>query len=533
MLRLPLLTRLGNAAAVLFGTHGDVSAAARQTGCSRQTVYDHADKVQQAVEDAQLPGPPRAWLLQHHQQLREENLQLWKWLEQTIDCPQDKQRQFTVVAAAMGLSLGQTLALLAILLPAANRPSRATLGRWVNHSARRAGRLLQVLDKACRSLVLCLCLDEIFFRRKPVLMAVEPHSLAWVLGQRAADRSGETWALAMQAWPEVEDVAADGGTGIERGLELARTQRRLAAVKTADGHQAKPIHARLDVFHIRRDGARAMRRAWGHVEALWEEAEKASRGKRRFDRQGTDQRAFNKTKVDKPWAEAEAAFEDVCRQERAWARAVAALRVLRPDGQLNDRKWAQGELQAAAAELTGPAWAKVRRQLEDERAVTFLDRLHEQLAAAEADPGRRETLVALWRWRRPPRRPDEASQDRAVEVVGDVLVEVVQARLGEGWEESYKRVSRVLSGVVRASSCVECLNSVVRMHQSRQKNLSQELLDLKRLFWNCRGFVEGKRKGRCPYQLLALKLPTCDPWALLQLDPDQLEQHLSSSQLAA
>jgi hypothetical protein len=393
MFRLPLVSWIGNAAAALCGQHGDVSRAADFAGCSRQTVYDHADKVQQAVVAAHLPGPSRAELLQEVAQLREETRRLWDWLEQAIDCPQDKLRQFTTTACAMGLSLTQTLVLLATFLPGNRLPSRATLGRWVNHSARRAGRVLEILDSACRALVLSLCLDEIFFRRKPVLMAVEPHSLAWVLGRRAADRCGETWAKALGAWPEVEDVAADGGTGIERGLVLARAQRASAAAQAANGKQAKPIHARLDVFHIRRDGARAMRLAWSGAEALWEEAEKVERAKRRFDRRGTDQREFNKAKVDKPWAKAEAALEDVCRQERAWARAVAALAVCRPDGQLNDRTWAQAELRAAAAELTGPAWAKVRRQLRDRRALTFLDRLHEELAAAQTCPVRREALV--------------------------------------------------------------------------------------------------------------------------------------------
>src|SRR4029077_20078707 len=97
------------------------------------------------------------------------------------------------------------------------------------------------------------------------------------------------------------------------------------------------------------------------------------------------------------------------------------------------RKWAQGELQAAAQELTGPIWAKVRRQLEDERALTFLDRLHEELPAAEADPQRLEALGGLWRFRRQSRRPEEAGQDTAVKVVGELLLEVVKARLGEGW----------------------------------------------------------------------------------------------------
>jgi len=355
--KLSVLTRIGNAFAVLCGRHGDVTAAADQAGCSRQTVYDHADKVQQAVADARRPGPAREQLLHEVALLRDENRQLWDWLDQTIDCPEAKQRQFTTTACAMGLSLSQTLVLLAILLPANRLPSRATLGRWANQSARQARRLLAILDKACRSLVLTLCLDEIFFRRRPVLMAVEPHSFAWVLGQKAADRSGETWAKALADWHDLVDVAADGGTGIERGLELLAAQREEAASADKDAPPAKPLRARLDVFHIRQDGGRAQRQEWGHAQALWEEAEKVERAKVRFDRRGTDKRPFNRGKVDQAWAEAVAAFEEACRKDKAWDRAVAALAVLRPDGQLNDREWAEKELQAAAAGLTGPGWA--------------------------------------------------------------------------------------------------------------------------------------------------------------------------------
>jgi len=156
---------IGNAAAALCGRHGDVSRQAHANGCSRQTVYDHAAKVEQVVTGAQQPGPSRAELLQENQRLREENRQLWDWLAQTFDCSLDKRLQFVVAAAALGLSLQQTLALLAILLPADLLPSRATLGRWVHQGARQARRLLEILDRACRPLVLCLCLDELFCRR--------------------------------------------------------------------------------------------------------------------------------------------------------------------------------------------------------------------------------------------------------------------------------------------------------------------------------------------------------------------------------
>jgi hypothetical protein len=519
---------ISNAAAALCGRHGDVTQQAHDNGCSRQTVYDHAAKVQQAVTDAQRPGPSREQLLQENQRLRDENRQLWDWLAQTFDCPLDKRLQFVVAAAAMGLSLQQILALLAILLPADLLPSRATLGRWVQQAARHAGRLLQVLDHACRSLVVCVCLDEIFFRRQPVLMGVEPHSWAWVLGRRAPDRSGPTWAQALAAWPAVTDVAADGGSGLELGLTLAARRRQEEAARA--GTEALPLRARLDVFHTCREGERALRQEWAHAEERWEEAAKVDRAKARFDRGGGDGRHFKKDVAEKAWAVAISTFEEADRKEKAWAQARAALALFRPDGRLNDRPGAEGELLAATAVLTGPRWAKVRRMLLDERTLTFLEQLHADLAAAEPCPERRAALVALWRWQRERRRRPAAVAPP--EVLGAVLEVVVVRQLGPGWEKAYRRVSRVLRRVVRASSAVEGVNSVVRMHQARHRNLTQALLDLKRLYWNCRSFVSGKREKRCPYQHLGLLLPTYDPWALLQMDPDVLQQQLSTLRLA-
>ena len=48
--------------------------------------------------------------------------------------------------------------------------------------------------------------------------------------------------------------------------------------------------------------------------------------------------------------------------------------------------------------------------------------------------------------------------------------------------------------------------------------MTQGMLDLKRLYWNCRVFRGGKRKARCPYEHLGLKLPRYDFWALLQVE---------------
>ena len=87
MLKLPFITWIANAAASLTGAYGDVTRQAEVADCSRQTIYDHAQKVQDAVEDAHDGGPTRAQLIEQNQQLRHEDAQLWDWLAATIEFP--------------------------------------------------------------------------------------------------------------------------------------------------------------------------------------------------------------------------------------------------------------------------------------------------------------------------------------------------------------------------------------------------------------------------------------------------------------
>src|SRR5437899_642970 len=109
MLKIPITTWIANAAARLKGTHGDISQQAQQAECSRQTVYDHARKVQAAVEGEHAGGPTRAELIEENQELRDENTQLWDLLNHAIEFPLNKQQEFTATATAMGLSLNQVL----------------------------------------------------------------------------------------------------------------------------------------------------------------------------------------------------------------------------------------------------------------------------------------------------------------------------------------------------------------------------------------------------------------------------------------
>ena len=112
------------------------------------------------------------------------------------------------------------------------------------------------------------CLDEIFFHRRPVLVGVEPASMVWSLGQKAADRTGPTWSQALQPWTALQMVLADAGTGRQRGIAQVQQQRR-------QGGQI-PLENGLDVFHTTQEGQRALSQQWHQVAALWEEAEAAT-----------------------------------------------------------------------------------------------------------------------------------------------------------------------------------------------------------------------------------------------------------------
>ena len=69
-----------------------------------------------------------------------------------------------------------------------------------------------------------------------------------------------------------------------------------------------------------------------------------------------------------------------------------------------------------------------------------------------------------------------------------VVYSVLIASAGQAGQQAVMALREALSCVGRASSCVEGLNSVVRMQQSRHRKVTQELLDLKRLYWNLRKF---------------------------------------------
>lgn len=116
MARLPIVSWIGNAAAVLTGGWGAISRQAEDAGCSRQTAYDHAEKVEAAVRDAAGGGPTREQLQQQLRQQAGRIAALEKKLDDATEFPKEEQQRFAATATAMGLSYGQARELLEIVV---------------------------------------------------------------------------------------------------------------------------------------------------------------------------------------------------------------------------------------------------------------------------------------------------------------------------------------------------------------------------------------------------------------------------------
>jgi hypothetical protein len=516
----PPLERLASASAVFLGRRGDVTRHAQQRGLSRQCLYRQADS---ALCDLD-PTPHQQQLAHLHQQLAQLQLRLRTLQDAQRLCvliSADSQAHFAACAQAEGVSLPVARRLLCVLLGDAAAPSVAQLGRFSRSAALRAGALLEVFDEQARPQARQAAADEIFFGRKPVLMVVEPESQCWLSGRLSPGRDGEQWAKELGSLPNLEHLVRDGATGIQNGLSRVNAQRQ------EEGQQGK-VTDQLDHFHTLREGRRALRKTQARAERAWSAAEEADKRQRRQRRRMKAETGYA-TQAVLAWRRAEQAFHQWENDEAVLGQIREALRPFTPEGGLNSRQRAEQIVCGLSGRLSGEQWDKFKRMLARPESYAYLDRLRAKVEALPVSAEVKEAAVLSEGVRQNPElvAGEGARQGvmRGLLLVCGVLI----ASAGGAGQQAVGALRQALACVGRASSCVEGLNSVVRMQQSRHRKVTQEMLDLKRLYWNLRNFRTGRRKKTSPYQRLGVPLPAdLSWWQLLQLTPDQLRSLLSA-----
>lgn len=509
--------RIGSAFFVSFGEYGDVSRFAEQHGISRQWVYQEARQVSATLDGAR-PKQVMEDLRAENKLLRQQMKELEDRLKVAVLLSDEKQAEFATVGQACGVTLSQSVTLLNVLIP--TKPlSRTTLGRRTHAMGQKAGPLLEVLDEYTHPRVRDAAADEIYVS-DPVLMMVEQESLCWTCGRLSEEVSGKAWSDEFDRLPNLEQVARDGGTGLAKGVGLTNAKRL--------ENKQKPFVDQGDHYHGARHGGVALRRAEKRAQKALNAAEVAQKALEECARQG-QAKTGPTSRARQAWQKAEQAMDAWRDIEQAWEQTKGALRLITPEGELNTRAQAQAVLAQTLQQLPDSDFAKTKRCLQQPEMLNYLDRVEEQLKQLQIPTEIKDAAVRQEALRR---RPEllRGETPSAAALRGVMLMcAVVLAKAEEVGQQATTSVREIFRRAYRASSLVECINSVLRMQQAQHRKMSQGLLDLKRLYWNCHTFRTGHRRNTTPYERLGVHLPDGIPWwEMLKLTPEQLRAKLST-----
>jgi len=509
--------RIASAFTVVFGRYGDVSRYAADRGVCRQSVYRESAWVLATLEGHRWQrqvADLKQQLQQAHQRLAEREAQL----AQAVVLDRDKQAELACVAQAMGISLPEVHTLLEVLRPE-HSVSVATLGRWTKAAGEKSGALLAVLDECTRAQVRQAAADEIYVT-DPVLMVVEPESLCWVSGCLTDSVTGKAWANQFRQLSALEQVTRDGGTSLAKGVATVQEERH--------AQSQAALADQLDHFHTLRGGSQGVRKAENRLRSALAEAENCQAALERRRRHGQSENGYRHKARDR-WAKASQAMDTWQERDETWQKTKAALQLVTPEGDLNTRARAEAILAETLPQLPDADFAKPKRMLQQPETLTYLDEVQRKLTALPVPAEVRQAAVRQECLRR---RPELLQGDtpQAAALRGLLLVcAVVLAKADAVGQQAVQGVRAILRNTWRASSLVECINSVLRMQQARHRKMSQGLLDLKRLYWNCHTFRRGRRRDQTPYALLGVPWPQgLRWWDVLKWSPEQLRDKLSA-----
>ena len=504
---------------VLFGRYGEVSRYAQTRGVSRQWIYREAHSLHTAWRDQQQHIDD---LQAQLASLQQHNADLQQRLARAVVLDDDKQAEFASVGQAWGVSLPLSWALLDVLIPGQGL-SVATLGRRTQAAGTRSGPLLAVFDEFTRARVRDGAADAIYVKG-PVRMIVEPESLCWVSGRLADHVDGQGWYEDFRQLPHLEKLTRDGGSALKKGLQLVNDQRQ---------QNGQPLVVdQGDHFHLLRLGSSSLRQAQQQASTTLAAAEEAEKEWQAVHDSGSKAWRGPCQRARRAWEKAEQAMDRWIELEHSWDTIKGALRLITPEGELNSRQQAHQVL----AQIPSTDFAQVTEAVQKKpEMLAYLDQVQQKLAALPFAPEVKDAAVRQECLRRRPQlRRGEGAQAAALR--GVLLVcGVVLSKAGQGVGSAAVAAVRDLFGrAYRASSLVECLNSVLRMQQARHRKLTQGLLDLKRLYWNSHTFRTGRRRQTTPYQRLGVPWPEgMTWWDVLKLSPEQLKDKLSTAKTAA
>jgi len=494
------------------GFYGVVIDLANAYNTNRQRVYDILDRISGAFHP-KPPGPtpkPEEALERRIAELEAENAalgarvaELEGKLENSIEVTYEKVRDLSLTLAVLPVSYRDIRDVIELAYGEEYAPSEATLCGMVQHYGTIAGLIL--LDSEVASEFSKACLDEIFFHETPILTVVDPDSMTVGACERSEDRTGESWHSVLSHFPNLRHVISDEAKGIGKGVYLT---------------DATMLHQK-DLYHLLSEISKTTRRLETRLGKLLKAEEKAWQD-------WVEGRIYTKT-MEKTLVKVDRQLELMEEYYQALELLDFAFCPMTSDYQVNTREHGHQVLSDVIQRLKS---LTTELNIDDligileKRAsgcLVFLDQLQHELSSisVELESDSQFTADQIRQW---------AIQEVCLQqAMADEPTDEVFSAYRELWEQvrSLKElmplflqvvseVRRILYHPRRASSLVECYNSILRPIQQVKRYVSQEFLWLKALHHNMKGFKQGRRKGKSPFQLLGIDFGKQDWIQLLE-----------------
>ena len=345
-------------------------------------------------------------------------------------------------------------------------------------------------------IVFLLC-DEIFTLGQPILITVEPRSLAILKIELVDNREAETWkkhweALADAGLIEPPTVVADQGAGLVKGCALM-------------GLMHHP-----DLFHLLRPlamfGERFYRQALAAI--AWE-----------YERGGLET-GSSEPVINKRMASYEAAKatadEKISRYDHfcyLWAELRKALALFNSEGRIQDGASRKAEMGAIVELMRELGCAQLNQALSSfasglEGYWSYYRRAEEVYQGLMQRYPRAVVEIYAYGWqlkRQSTNSKDYGLRKRLAQEAA-FYDNYAGSLLPEQVEVIRKEVEETLDAEVRSSSLVENINSALRpLLATCRGQVDKAMLDLFAYVHNHRRFVRGKRADKAPIEILTGK----------------------------
>ena len=339
--------------------------------------------------------------------------------------------------------------------------------------------------------------DEIFPNAQPVLLTVEPESLAIFRIKLADKRDSSEWedhfSQLQKHGFSPQTLGSDRGQGIVKACQ----------------EMFPHVNWQPDIFHEIREISRAIsclqRKAYKAI-ALEYKREKSLSSAASIPAQAKRLLAHSEAK-----GQADKAIALYDNASYLMSEINEQLEFIDKQGNFRNPQSARQNIIAGLELLISlgdikvlEAAYKLKANLDE--LLLYMNeswKMYQKLSNNIADQELLQALCLAWRCEHKLYQNPTLFQKKYLTELRNFSLEYSQALAGKKYNDFREQVFSGLDNIIRASSLIENVNSIIRPYSDTCKGqITQEMLNLIMFYHNHRKFAHGKRKGKAPLEIL-------------------------------